>query len=143
VLVTTRGGPFADTSTTVVRRRATRMLGHLGFGATELSIALVDDTTIRELNRIYRSKDKPTDVLAFPMDNDGEDGASAELLGDVIVSIPTARRQARARGRPVLAEVTLLLAHGLLHLLGYDHENDAQEREMNARVRELTGLFGS
>jgi probable rRNA maturation factor len=118
------------------------MLGHLGFRSAELSIALVDDRTIRELNRIYRRKDKPTDVLAFPMDA-GEDGADKELLGDVIVSIPTARRQARVRGRPLLAELTLLLAHGLLHLLGYDHRTDAEERRMNARARELTDLFGA
>jgi probable rRNA maturation factor len=109
------------------------MLAHLGLGAVELSIALVDDATIRALNRTYRNKDKPTDVLAFPLHEPGQDG----LLGDVIVSVETARRQAARRRRPLLAELTMLLAHGLLHLVGYDHQTDAQEREMTARTRDL------
>jgi probable rRNA maturation factor len=123
------------------------MLTHLGLEGTELSIALVDDATIQELNRTYRRKDKPTDVLAFPMDGEGEPGTkppgcqSPRVLGDVIVSVPTARRQAGRRRRILLDELTMLLAHGLLHLLGYDHATDEEAREMTARTRELEALF--
>jgi probable rRNA maturation factor len=125
-----------------VRRRAEKMLAHLGLGAVELSIALVDDGTIQELNRTYRRKDKPTDVLAFPLSAPPAPGhppvtAAHPLLGDVILSVETARRQASRRRRPLLAELTMLLAHGLLHLLGHDHRTDAEEREMTARTREL------
>jgi probable rRNA maturation factor len=136
VKVTTRGGPFVGVSPTVMRRRAEKMLGHLRLGRVELSVALVDDPTIRELNRVYRHKDEPTDVLAFPL-QDTVPSRPAGLLGDVILSIETARRQAARHRRLLLAELTMLLAHGLLHLLGHDHQTDAQEREMTARTREL------
>lgn len=146
VRVTTRGGPFGGVSAAVLRRRAEKMLQHLGLGAVELSIALVDDRTIQALNRDYRRKDKPTDVLAFPLLTPGaqrQPGRSRPkaqlvgLLGDVILSIETARRQARSHRRPLLGELTMLLAHGLLHLLGYDHHTDAEELEMTARTRDL------
>ncbi|MDC0741814.1 rRNA maturation RNase YbeY [Polyangium mundeleinium] len=151
VEVATRGGPFEGASPVVIRRRAGKMLEHLGLAAVELSIALVDDTTIHELNRSYRHKDKPTDVLSFPLHErppgwkpKGAKGAEigagwphAGPLGDVILSIDTARRQAAEQGRPLLAELTMLLAHGLLHLVGYDHRTAAEDREMTARTREL------
>jgi probable rRNA maturation factor len=151
VEVTTRGGPFADASSAVIRRRASKMLEHLGLRGVEICVALVDDATIRELNSSFRQKDKPTDVLSFPLherpkrwkprDARGEEiGAGwphAGPLGDVIVSVETARRQAAAQRRPLLAEITMLLAHGVLHLLGYDHRDDAEDREMTARTREL------
>ena len=141
VRVTTQGGPFAGASAATIRRRAEKMLGHLDLGAVELSIALVDDATIRTLNREYRHKDKPTDVLAFPLE-DVAPGSAPEggLLGDVILSIETARAQARRNRRALLAELTMLLAHGLLHLIGYDHQTDAQEQEMTARTRELEAV---
>jgi probable rRNA maturation factor len=132
VQVTTRGGPFAGVSAAVMRRRAEKMLQHLALSGVELSIALVDDPTIHHvLNRTFRRKDRPTDVLAFPQ------SPASGLLGDVVLSIETARRQARSRRRPLLGELTMLLAHGLLHLLGYDHQTDAEEREMIVRTREL------
>lgn len=115
------------------------MLAALELSGAELSVALVDDGAIRELNRDYRHKDKPTDVLAFAMEEGAPSPApqGARMLGDVIVSIETAARQARKRRRPLLDELTMLLAHGLLHLLGYDHQTDAEEREMTAKTREL------
>jgi probable rRNA maturation factor len=114
------------------------MVASLELGAVEVSIALVDDPTIRELNCSYRGYDKPTDVLAFAL-REGEAFAPVdeEPLGDVIVSVPTARRQAASRRRPVLDEVTMLVAHGLLHLLGYDHATKAEEKVMTAKTREL------
>jgi probable rRNA maturation factor len=144
--LTTSGGPFPGVAPATVRLRAAKMMAHLGLRGAELSVALVDDRAIQEMNRLYRRKDKPTDVLAFPMQElapppAGSRGAvspaPAGLLGDVLLSVPTARRQARAHRRPLLDELTMLLAHGLLHLLGYDHQTDAEEREMTARTREL------
>jgi probable rRNA maturation factor len=162
IAITTRGGPFAGASPAVLRRRAGKMLDRLGLRGVELSIALVDDATIRALNRDYRRKDKPTDVLSFPMlesplgpggppraparrrgqppaqDDDGPRFDHVRgVLGDIIISIETARRQASANKRPLLDELTMLLAHGLLHLLGYDHRTDAEERAMNAATERL------
>jgi probable rRNA maturation factor len=136
VRVTTQGGPFEGVAPVTLKRRCEKMIDALDLAGVELSVALVDDAAIHALNRDYRHKDKPTDVLAFPMQEGGpfEPGA---LLGDVIVSIDTARRQAAKRRRPLLDEVTMLLAHGLLHLVGYDHQTDAEEREMKARTRDL------
>ncbi|AUX19577.1 16S rRNA maturation RNase YbeY [Sorangium cellulosum] len=150
VSITTQGGPFRGVSAAAVRRRAGKMLAHLALEGVELSVALVNDPAIHELNRTYRRKDKPTDVLAFPMSDQNGAGPRKRgrrgpvdpsawhgLLGDVIVSIDTAARQAAERDRPLLDEITMLLGHGLLHLLGYDHKTDAEEREMTALTREL------
>ena len=117
------------------------MLSALDLGAAELSIALTDDGEIHELNRVFRRRDRPTDVLAFAMREGAVTGKSPrpghELLGDVVVSVETARRQAARRGRTLEAEVRVLLAHGLLHLVGYDHETKKQARAMGAKTREL------
>lgn len=113
------------------------MLEALGLPEAELSVLLCDDDTIRRLNHRYRRKDQPTDVLAFPMNEGAEPSPHSNLLGDVVISVPTARRQAAERDRPIVEEVTFLLAHGLLHLLGYDHTTKAEEREMNARTERL------
>jgi len=144
VCVTTRGGPFRGFDARTIRRRAERMLLHLELDA-ELSVALVDDDVMRQLNRDYRDADRTTDVLAFAM-REGEqlmvlDG-EPEMLGDIIISVPTARRQADEREATLLAELTMLLAHGLLHLLGYDHRTKSEEREMLARTRELEAAAG-
>jgi probable rRNA maturation factor len=123
----------------ILRRRALLMLASLDLPGAELSIVLTDDAGIQDLNRDYRHKDKPTDVLAFAM-REGEAMPGAppeEILGDVVISLETACRQAAARRRDPLAEVTFLLAHGLLHLVGYDHQTDEEEREMNAATRRL------
>ncbi|WP_231511510.1 rRNA maturation RNase YbeY [Chondromyces apiculatus] len=141
VSVTTRGGPFEGPSPATMQRRAEKMLSHLKLRSVELSVALVDDATIHTLNRDYRHKDKPTDVLAFPLDEEGGPSPQGRrLLGDVILSVDTARRQARQRRRPLLDEMTMLLGHGLLHLIGYDHQTDAEEQEMTALTRELEAV---
>ncbi|MDQ3367460.1 MAG: rRNA maturation RNase YbeY [Myxococcota bacterium] len=118
-------------------RAAARTDGRKDF---EVSLRLTTDREIRVLNRDYRGKDKPTDVLAFAQRE--AVGAEAprtgelhpELLGDVIISVDTARRQAR---RGLHAELLHLASHGLCHLLGYDHNDDAEERTMNARAAAL------
>ena len=104
----------------------------------ELSILFCGDGRMRSLNRRYRRKDKSTDVLAFPAEGPGT-GTERPLLGDIVVSIPYAARQARKRSEPVAREVDRLLVHGFLHLLGYDHEvddgeMDALEADMRARL---------
>lgn len=144
--MTLRGGPFADVNSRVSQRRAFKMLEHLGLENVELSVALVDDASIRLLNEQYRGQNRPTDVLAFAM-REGAPGdagagvakndAGAEILGDVVISVDTARRQAMKRKRPLLDELTMLLAHGLLHLLGYDHDTKRKEQVMLQKTREL------
>jgi probable rRNA maturation factor len=113
-----------------VLRGAARALGVSG----EMALVFAGDATLRRLNRSYRGKDRPTDVLSFPGPG-GEEG-----LGDVIVSVPTAERNARRYGRALAFELDLLALHGLLHLLGYDHETDdgTMERlERRLRLRLL------
>ncbi|MEO8179628.1 MAG: rRNA maturation RNase YbeY [Deltaproteobacteria bacterium] len=126
-----------------VRAIGERMLRFLARDTAELSILLTDDAYIRTLNRDHRGKDRPTDVLAFSQEEDAEGeaepaGATAgELLGDVVISLDTAERQARGRRRALLDEVSFLLAHGILHLVGYDHQDDAEEARMSTMTRRL------
>ena len=101
----------------------------------ELSVLFADDVQMRELNRVYRKKDRTTDVLAFPM-TDARNRRS-RLLGDLVVSVAVARKQARAAKRSVLDEVTMLLAHGLLHLVGWDHDTASKDRAMRAETDRL------
>lgn len=118
-------------------RRARAMLRALKRSSCELSIAFVDDQQIHELNRVYRQKDKPTDVLAFAQGEGEFSALNPRLLGDVILSIPTAVRQAGVARRPPLDELTMLLAHGLLHLCGWDHETAAKDRAMRKETERL------
>ena len=106
--------------------------------ALEVNLRLVSDATIHELNREYRHKDKPTDVLAFAQRDAGL-VAMPGVLGDIIISLDTAYRQTKApRTRQrVFRELVFLMSHGLCHLLGYDHRDDEEEHEMNARMAKL------
>lgn len=112
------------------------MLAELELSSAELSVLLTDDRGIHELNRTHRHKDKPTDVLSFPLD-ESPGPEAVRLLGDVVISIDTAERQARSRRRPLLEEVRFLLAHGILHLIGYDHATRPQKKRMDAACRRL------
>ena len=134
VLVSRSGVPASPIGSTALKRRAERMLEALSLSSAELSIMVCDDATIHALNRTHRRKNKPTDVLAFALREGTPIPGAETLLGDVVISLDTALRQARERGHSLWAEVTLLLAHGLLHLIGYDHQTDAEERRMNARA---------
>jgi len=111
------------------------MLRTLELEAAELSLLLTDDAGIQRLNREHRHKDKPTDVLAFPMAEGRPEPRG--LLGDVVISLETAQRQADARRRSLPEEVRFLLAHGLLHLVGYDHATPTEKREMVGMTRRL------
>lgn len=135
--VALENGPHRGLSRAEIERRTHAILAALQLKKVEVSIVLTDDKTIHELNRVYRHKDRPTDVLAFAM-REGELGHLAgEVLGDVIVSVETARKQAHERQVEVLEEVTMLIAHGLLHLLGWDHETPAKDRRMRAETDRL------
>jgi probable rRNA maturation factor len=114
--------------------RAAALHDGAGRQGYEVSLRLTDDITIRALNRDYRAKDKPTDVLAFAQREGPAAKLHPELLGDLVISVETARRQAK-RGLP--AELLHLASHGLCHLLGYDHRDDDEERVMNVRAAAL------
>jgi probable rRNA maturation factor len=119
--------------------RATGLAGWLAAVAPArargaVTIALASDQRVRALNRQYRGKDRPTDVLSFPADEPG-------LLGDVVIAIGVATRQARAAGHTLATELRVLALHGLLHLLGYDHEDDdGRMARVEARLRRKGGL---
>ena len=93
----------------------------------ELSLLLTDNVEIQELNRTYRDLDKATDVLSFPQDEDAVNETGDTLLGDVVISVETAARQAEEHHLSFNEELILLAIHGILHLLGYDHERSPQE----------------
>jgi probable rRNA maturation factor len=109
----------------------------------ELGIVITDDETVRSLNREYAGEDSATDVLSFSL-REGEEFVSpegAERLGEVIISLPTARRQADDAARPVDDEVAHLLVHGILHLLGYDHTGEGEGRVMRSREEQILAFI--
>ncbi len=133
-------GPHAGVDRRDLRLRIEAMMRARNLDTEEVSFLLTDDKQIHKLNREYRGFDKPTDVLAFAL-SEGEPMPNSEgLLGDVIVSVETARRQARTAKRPLVDELAMLLAHGLLHLLGYDHRTAKEDRVMRAETTRLTDL---
>lgn len=114
---------------------------------TEVSVSFVDNNEIQSLNRIYRNKDASTDVLSFPLANNGEFDVSAEsgcvLLGDVVISLETAVKQANMYGHSLEREIGFLTVHSMLHLLGYDHETDKlQERIMREKEEAVLEKLG-
>jgi rRNA maturation RNase YbeY len=127
----------AGLRTAEVRRDAEWLLHALGTGG-ELSVVLVGDEAMRGLNSRYRNVERATDVLAFAL-REGEDrDVDGTLLGDVVISIDTAARRANRKNLALAEEVRVLLVHGVLHLLGYDHERSpAEARRMFAAQRRL------
>ncbi len=106
-----------------------------------MTIAIVPDGRVQELNRRYRRKDMPTDVLSFPASADGRPLPEGGYLGDVVIAAGVARRQAKQAGHSLQHELRVLALHGLLHLLGYDHERDAgRMARVEARLRRRGGL---
>lgn len=115
-------------------RLARAILSSVGETSAELGIMFVGDQRMRSLNRQYRGKDRTTDVLAFAMREAPR--FSAGLLGDVVIAVPTAARQAKEGQRSLDEELTVLLVHGILHLCGYDHERSEKEAcRMHRRER--------
>lgn len=109
--------------------------------SAEVSVSFVDNNEIRRLNRLYRDKDKPTDVLSFPLGENGvydiNNETGAVLLGDVVISIETAIKQAKMYNHPLEREVGFLTVHSMLHLLGYDHETSPLEAERMHEKEEM------
>jgi probable rRNA maturation factor len=146
-------GPHPGVARARVLSWARSMLAALQLEDAEWSIVLTGDDQIQKLNRMYRRKNRPTDVLAFaqregpvpvarahlsPASSSGRHAERAgRLLGDVIVSVPTARRQAASAKRDLASEIVMLLAHGLLHLLGWDHDTPSRDRRMRRETERL------
>ena len=112
-----------------------------------ISLVLTDDAGIAALNRDYRGRDEPTDVLSFPQLDAVDDAMilppdAPVMLGDIVVSLPRAAQQAREYGHSLNREVAFLLVHGLLHLLGYDHLTPEESREMEARQEDILNSLG-
>jgi len=120
-----------------IARHARALLGALGEEEAELSLALVDDATAAELNRRWRGREGPTDVLSFPLREGRHARHRGALLGDVVIAVAVARRQAEEHGHDLEAECRRLLIHGVLHLLGYDHVRPGEARVMRTMERKL------
>lgn len=123
-------------NTPFVKKQALRMMAYLGCSDTELSVVFVHDEGMRLLNRAYRCKDRPTNVLAFPQCETYEGEPRTPLLGDIVISLATAAREARELSQTLEERVVFLLAHGLLHLLGYEHERSAAQRRRMERCEQ-------
>jgi probable rRNA maturation factor len=130
-----RGLPALDRAR--LRRRASRLLRALDLPAAELSIRLVDDAEIAALNLRHRRRRGPTDVLSFSLVEGAYAAHRGALLGDVVISLDTAARQARRGRRSLDQEALRLLIHGALHLIGHDHVRPRQARVMRAAERRL------
>jgi probable rRNA maturation factor len=112
----------------------------------EVSLMFTDDETIHEMNREYRGIDRPTDVLSFALEEGEEEeiygGPEENLLGDIIISVETATRQAEEYGHSVEREMAFLALHGMLHLLGYDHMEEEGRQEMRAQEEAILASLG-
>ncbi|MDP2981418.1 MAG: rRNA maturation RNase YbeY [Candidatus Omnitrophota bacterium] len=115
------------------------VLKAMGETDAELSLVLVNDMYIRNLNWKYRRNDSATDVLAFPMRDSR--GLSGSVLGDVVISVETAKREAGKRKKDLQEEMNLYFVHGILHLLGYDDEKIRKRKKMKAKEQEILKLF--
>lgn len=113
---------------------AQKLLSSAGRPAGKLSLLLTGDAEVRELNRRHRGKDRTTDVLSFSTED-------PVFLGDIAISVETARRQAAQYDAPLQSEINRLLIHGLLHLLGHDHHEPAERAVMEAEERRLAGVI--
>ena len=133
----------------LIRRSCNAVLEYENFdGPAEISVTFVDNARIHELNKQYRDKDAPTDVLSFPMAENGEydidEDNGCKILGDIVISMERATEQAELYGHSFEREVAFLCVHSVLHLLGYDHERSADEdklmREKQRAVMHALGL---
>jgi probable rRNA maturation factor len=133
-----------------LKRTVRSLLKAVGEDDSSISVSLVNDDEIRELNKAHRGKDKPTDVLSFPLihstlsehPKDGDPELDERLLGDIVISVDTARRQAEDYDAALQDEVDRLLIHGVLHILGHDHEEAGERARMEAEERRLADAIG-
>jgi len=121
-----------------IRKAAERILASLRISGYELSVLLLDNKGIRAVNKKYLNRNRPTNVISFSL-TEGEFGnINPQVLGDVVISVEKALEQAETRGTSLEEELTFLLIHGILHLVGYDHEKKASEREkMRKKEKEV------
>ena len=126
-----------------VRRSIKRLLKALDLDGAEVSLLLVDDVQIKEINRTYLKRNRPTNVISFAMTEGDFGHINPQTLGDIIISAETAFRDAEAGNIDFMEEIEFLLIHGLLHLLGYNHEDTDEEEadKMTSRERELFFLL--
>lgn len=131
-------------SRTTVQQKTTDILNALDYHDAELSILIVDDPQIAILNKKYLRRNGPTNVIAFPMRTEPFSNINPELLGDVVISIETAEKEGKSIGISMEERFTQLLVHGILHLLGYDHEKSEQEADkMEKKSEEILKLIES
>jgi rRNA maturation RNase YbeY len=124
-----------------IRAKLAEVLKDLGCEDKELSVVLADDAWISELNERYRGKRGPTNVLSFPQEDEFIPSIAGDMLGDIVVSVETAAREAEMEGCSLESRVHRLLCHGLLHLLGYQHEGSEAEAALFFEIEEhLAGL---
>ena len=127
-----------------IRRGIRRILRGLGYPKAELSLLFTDDEGITELNRRYLKRDGPTNVLAFPMTDAAHPELETPMLGDIVISLDAAMRDAQEWGESLEGTVDRLLIHGLLHLLGYEHGGSRQEaRRMDKETERLLAMIAS
>ena len=120
-----------------LRKKAAKILSALGLSDRELSVTLINDRAMARLNRETFGRRGPTNVIAFPLDDAPSPNGPPALLGEVVISLQTTRRQAQEFGWPWQELLDFFLIHGILHLLGYDHEDPAAAARMDARAWEL------
>ncbi len=139
-LATKRFDEVDYTLKTVIRDAILQTLSHMRFPYdADVSVTLCDNEYIRRLNKQYRGKDKHTDVLSFPLYEDGDfdigECISCAMLGDIVISLERAKEQALEIGNSFLREIAFLAIHSTLHLLGYDHERSKEEEEEQCRLQ--------
>lgn len=149
VLIDIRTEGFPVELEQVIEKIAGDSLRYEGFSENcEISVSIVDNEEIREINRQFRAIDRPTDVLSFPqltfaegeIPDQNENGEI--VLGDIIISLERAKEQAQEYGHSLKREIAFLTAHSMLHLLGYDHMEEEEEKEMFAKQKEILELAG-
>lgn len=126
-----------EPATAGIKIRLASLLRAIGHPNAELSVLFIGDYAMRSLNRRYRNKDKTTDVLSFSLREGKFKDIRPELLGDIVISVPAARRQARQAGHELRHEIDCLLVHGLVHLLGYDHGRSGADARLMAGKERL------
>ena len=125
-----------------LEKRAKKILSALGYTEAELSVALVDEQLMAELNEKYRGYDRPTNVLSFSMSEGEFPHLHPEILGDVVICVPVAKREAEEGGLTLEQRLTELLVHGILHLVGFDHEKSEEDAEkMRKKMEEVMNMF--
>lgn len=144
VMIEEPGWSILPDAEALVRRAILAAAGHPGLDADpagEITVVLADDAAVQALNKQFRAKDKPTNVLSFPGPDEVPEGAPM-LIGDVVVAFGVTRYEAETDGKTLADHLTHLVIHGFLHCLGYDHESDAEAEEMEALETAILATLG-